>query len=352
MKPWSIRDEILAATHRWPEIILFCLIGSLLGVAIALLWPSPYRASSEVYVGISGYRSAQDRNASAFAEGDDFTNPDDYKNWQMADLNAVVVNTSVLKDTLHRLRQEDPYWDQIDITGLYHMLQVYWRNAGRWRFVVENPKLAYATQAASTWRDVAVEHVNKAVAHAQDTMAYDLQLQAANTAQAGANSRLAELEGIKDGLQEWQSKAGQWPAGEALENSIRIQLLGWSSSAVSAAPSWQLLYQEFPPASADPPAYQAWLEKLSSALEAEMTYVHKEITRQGEEVSQLEEQYNAASEKSLGLSPNLVVEELSGLPIEHTRIRPTGTLAIIGLITGLLAWIFVRLVRISRPQKQ
>jgi hypothetical protein len=86
---WSFRDEILLITHRWPIILLFCLVGSLVGWIISFCSPSPHRATKELYVGLNVYRATEDRNAAEHA-GIQFSNPNDYKNWQMANLNSLI----------------------------------------------------------------------------------------------------------------------------------------------------------------------------------------------------------------------------------------------------------------------
>src|SRR5512145_683587 len=106
---WSLREDLLAAAHRWYEIIAFCLAGALLGALLAYLWPTPYRASRELYVGLNVYQAAQDRSASQVA-GLVFLNANDYKNWQMASLNSVVFMDVIIDDTLARLQAINPYW--------------------------------------------------------------------------------------------------------------------------------------------------------------------------------------------------------------------------------------------------
>jgi len=59
---WSLRNEIRAASHRWPIPVVFCLVGSLLGLALSYVWPSPQRATKELYVGLEVSQSANNLN--------------------------------------------------------------------------------------------------------------------------------------------------------------------------------------------------------------------------------------------------------------------------------------------------
>ena len=65
---WSPREEILAVTHRWPTILLFGLVGILLAWIIAFAFPTTYRATKELYVGINIYQIAGDEELEIYQE--------------------------------------------------------------------------------------------------------------------------------------------------------------------------------------------------------------------------------------------------------------------------------------------
>ena len=85
----SVREEVLQTSHHWTVIFSFCLAGIVIGWGVSIFWPANYRASKEIYVGINPYRALEDRNAAEHAEIE-FINPDDYKNWQMSNLNNII----------------------------------------------------------------------------------------------------------------------------------------------------------------------------------------------------------------------------------------------------------------------
>ncbi len=91
----TLREYIVYATQRWPILVFFCLVGSLLGWGISLLYPSSVRATTELYVGLNLENNQSNNNSVSFA-GPRFTNADDYKNWQMANLNALVHMDEIL----------------------------------------------------------------------------------------------------------------------------------------------------------------------------------------------------------------------------------------------------------------
>ena len=347
MEEWSLYEEILAITHRWPVILAFCLVGGLLGWGASLLWPSPYRATTELYVGLNTYRALQDRNAVAFANGFVFTNPDDYKNWQMADLNTVVLMDRVVKDTLNRLRERDSYWQNVPVSELYDMLHVYWRNAGKWRLVAENRDPKRAAQAASAWQEAVIERVDSAVSNAQETLMLDIQIQSLSAAETQPSQRAAQLKQIQTNLEDWQKQAKQWPQDQAVDPAEQWQVRSWAVQAAEYDPVWKELLEAMPPAGALPKDYYAWLEQARASLNSELDSLQVQIRELQRQRQSASEQYQTASKKSLGLSPNLEVEKVSDRPPELSANRPTGLLILVGAVIGLMAWIILWLARIS-----
>lgn len=151
MTEWVLRDEIYKAAHRWPFIVLFILAGSLLGWGITYLLPSTYQASEEVSVELNAYRAPEDRYAAEYADTE-FRNLDDYKHWQMSQLEVLVRSDAYLQETLNRLRKADSAWHAVEAPELRNMLKAYWRNAGRWRLTAENQDAGLARQAVQIWK--------------------------------------------------------------------------------------------------------------------------------------------------------------------------------------------------------
>ena len=177
MKKVVLRDEIFEAAHRWPIIVASVLVGSLIGILVSSIWPSPYRATLELSVGLNPYRVSDDDYISEFA-GVPFRNADDYKYWQMLQLNALVLSDDYLDETLERLREIDEHWQEVSVEELRKIFQVYWRNAGTWRIAAEVSKTQLAEQAVETWRDVILEKTEASIASAQEIFLLELQIQA------------------------------------------------------------------------------------------------------------------------------------------------------------------------------
>lgn len=347
MDEWSLRDEILTTTHRWPVILVFCLVGGLLGWGVSLVRPSPYQATTELYVGLNVYRATQDQNVSAFADGFQFTNVDDYKNWQMANLNTFVRMNTTARRTLDQLRSQDPYWLNVTREELSTKLRVYWLNAGKWRMVAEYTDPDRASQVVASWRDVVLEEVNAAVSHAQNTMVLDIRIQSITSDQTRAVSRSIELAQIRDSLQAWRKTAAQWSSDQPIEGLESWRLWSWAAIAANFDPAWKAILDGYPTADAPLQDYIDWLNRADISIGEEIEILQTQIEALELERANLAEQYATASKKSLGFSANLIVEKISDAPPQVAIVRPTSLLALVGSVLGLLTWAMVWIVRIT-----
>jgi uncharacterized coiled-coil protein SlyX len=337
-----LRDAILIATHQWPVILAFCLAGCLLGWGVSMVWPSPYQATEELYVGLNVYRASQDTNAAAFAGGLPFNYIDDYKNWQMANLNALVEANDVTRETLDELRAANPYWLNVTREELAGKLHVYWRNVGKWRLVAEDPNPQRASQIASTWQRVVIKTLNHAVAEAQKTMDLDYQLQSLASKQTELGTRLIELNQIQDELQSWEDLADQ-PA----DSLKRWQLWSLAANAAGTDPTWITLLEAYPASDAPAAEYSSWVEKASASLKDEIQILQSQLDDIQQEQDRVKKEYAAASQGSRGFSTNMVVEAVSEKPPKAAVVRPVSLLALIGGGIGLIIWALVWLARIA-----
>ena len=342
---WSLREEILQITHRWPDIIIFCLLGSLIGLVISFCLPSPNRATKEMYVGLNIYQATEDRNASEFA-GINFTNPNDYKNWQMANLNSLIYMDSIINETLIRLKSIDPYWSNLDQKVFAGMLHAYWRNAGKWRLVAENANPRYASQAVLTWEDVVVNHVHNAIYESQKVMILDKQLDSLTQTQAELISKSAEFSQIRESLISWRTNANVRDLDNPANDSDRINIRQLVEQIVAEG-SGQGLLDAYPTPEAPLQDYIVWLDNVLPSLDEQLRIVQTQIAVLEDKKNEISQIYADSSRKSLGLSANLQVDKITTTQPELTVVRPIGMLVLIGGILGLILWSIVWLTRIS-----
>lgn len=347
MQEWSLRNEVYTALHRWPLILLYGVVGGALGVLLSLLWPSPWRATAEIYVGMEPYRWSEDENVVAYALGTWFNYADDYKNWQMSNLNALVTMDDILLKTLDRLRQSDDYWSDINRRGLGNMLQVFWRNPGRWRLVADHTDPNIASAAALAWREVVYETVQQSIHYAQDTFRLDIQLKAIQNQLVNLTTQQAELGTANSGLATLAQELQAIPEDQPVDDLTRWQVWSWASHAAQNDPRWETLLTELP--ASDQPAldFLEWLKKARITLDQDLQTLQTQIDTLSTQQVQANAEYAIASQASRGLSANLQMEKLSDLSPKPIALRPTAQMALIGTIIGISIWAILWLVRLT-----
>lgn len=350
MHNWSLRQTLFTAAHRWPLILAFILTGSLLGWLAALAWPSPYRASVEINVGLNPYRALEDRYVAAFARAE-FRNVDDYKYWQMQQLNGLALNDAYLQETLSRLRQKDPSWESVEAGSLRSMLAVYWRNAGQWRLVAEHRDAQMAGQAVQAWRDVIVKNANLALTHSRDLYRLDLLLRSLTDARLESRARFDQLAAISRALSGSQNDLSHLSPSQTL-GQAEYWLL-WSLVAGAAGPdqSWRLLLEEIPPQQAAAEDLLPWLEHLSHTIEAEMQFLQSRLDALDEEHEQVSQEWERTLHAGQGLAATLEVEASSNATPSIERLRPAALAALVGGSLGFLIYCLYLLTIISRDGK-
>ena len=349
MRYWKLRDEIYNSLHRWPSMVIFFALGCILGWVLSLLLPPTYRATTQIYVGLNPYRAYSDSRWLALAKPK-YSNIDDYKNWQMSELELAIYLDEILQETLAKLREDDPYWQQVDIYELNNMLEAEWRSAGTWSLVAETSSPERAEQAVRAWSEIAVLRVQDAVQSAQRTAMIDEELQSVIEELLQVRTRKEILKTSQDALQEWVDVV-QGPAkNEPLDPIERWKVESIAAGTAQFTPGWMALLDEQPDENAPAEAYIEWIYQISSAIDTELTLLEPRRKRLNAERSQLEGQYSQVSKSSLGLSPNIVIEGLQNIPPK--RLKPTGNLVLIGGIIGLSSWIFLQLVIISRSKPE
>jgi hypothetical protein len=347
---WSIRDEILNSTHQWPLVFSFCLVGILIGWGISIFWPTSYRVSKEIYVGINPYQALTDRSASEHASVQ-FNNPDDYKNWQMANLNVLIQTDWMIDETLLNLQNQDDYWKGASREDLARMLKVNWRNAGKWRLVAESDDPSRAAQVLAVWHDTVIKNVQNAVGEAQNTLVLDTQLQSFSSDQTRAISRLAELIQLRETVATHLKTASTWHA-DYQPSQDEYWKMWYTVAQTDYDPAWEPLLEAFPIDGSPASSYIDWLNQVDIVLDQDIRTLEAQSKALQVQIDETGARYKDASNKSFGLSGNLQVEKIRRRPPEQYAIRPTGLLILVGGILGLLLWIILWLVRITLKANQ
>ncbi|MBU0512102.1 MAG: hypothetical protein KKD28_00800 [Chloroflexi bacterium] len=339
MNTWNMRDHILTITHRWRLIAACFLVASLLGWGIAAILPAPYRASIDLYVGIAPQISP--------AAQDEFTNLDDYKNWQMDQIETLAFTDDFLSETLAALQNLDPDWDNATVPELRQILKMSWRNAGRLHLAAEAGNAGQASQAVEIWGRVIVDRVGTALTSAGQAALIDSQLQAVNAAHTESLLHQQRLSDERAAVSVWQDRLEYMPENQ-LDVVDRWQLQAIVSRAADWGVAWSALRENIPPPEADPAAYLPWLDRVLQTIDADLSALSGEIAALDAQRRALEPAYLQAAERSLSLSANMTVELTSAAPPLLEPVRQPETAALVGGALGVLVYLIWALVAASR----
>jgi hypothetical protein len=321
---WNLRAEILAISHRWPLPVMAFLLGGLIGWGLAMFFPTQYRAEIDLFVAY---------NADLI-----YRNPDDYKNWQMRQLNDLATTDEVLGATLEVLRAGDPYWQTVEVDELRQMCRVLWRNTGKWRLVIENYNPRYSEQAVLAWTDVFLSYYNTAKSNAYLQVEIDKQLQATANNLAFFESRLSNLQSSQQQLDSARLGLANLPPDQPMPSLAYWQTWSLASQAASLNPPWSTMLADAPGEGASPAAMQSWLEQIEALIAAETANVEERVAQLSQEYAGLSAEFNAATEATGGLSANLEVGRQFITPVIAEPIRSNELTALVGSILGILIW--------------
>ena len=354
-RTWFLRDEIYRVFHRWPIMLLAFGVGCALGWLISWIWPAPYKATAQVYVGLNAYRALDDVRFLAQARPK-YSNVDNYHYWQMSQLDSAIFLNQYIDETLKNLRKQDERWKRIQPEELRSILKTEWRTSGNWDLIAKYSNEEMAAQAAQTWSEVVVEQSRNAVSAARATIFTDQELQSVRDAALQASLRQQALDGTDAQLASWQqtvrpsgSTLPQMPVDQPLETAGRWQILALVTSLAQFNPAWQSVLAAQPAPEAPLSAYQVWIERVRALIAQESAQIDQQQTSLKDQQILLEKRYAAQSDSSLGFAPTL---EFDGpRQLVTTPLRPTAVLVLTGGIVGLLGWVIVQLALISRMNR-
>lgn len=344
---WRLSEALYKALHLWPMLLIFCLVGALLGWGASRIWPPTFRTRAQVFVSLNPYRVYSDSQFLALVYPQ-YTNVDDYKNWQMSQLSSVLLTDDILEETLNDLRLEDSYWNDISLASLRHMLRAEWRTAGIWTLLADSKSAKRSNQAVRAWSRNAVSGVKQAIFASEQLIQVDEALQKIINEKTDNNLLQQEYQISKQALQDWLQSIETLPQDQPLPATERWKILYLAGRITQFSPAWLELLADQPDESASPPAYIDWVNQLLVAIEAELPILAEQGQYLEEQRGQFGAQYDQLQEASLGLSSNLVIKSIEKSPPEV--IRPTTLMVLIGTITGFLAWLYWLFAYITRQR--
>jgi hypothetical protein len=320
---FDFRQRILILAHQWPYPLAAFFIGALLALGIALLIPPGYAA--ETRLGVSYHADAI------------FRNSDDFKNWEIGQLNTIILSAPVLDRTLQNLQAEDSFWGDFSAGDLYPELNVYWQNVGTWRLVATAGDAAHARQLVKAWKEAALGVVGEALSQSAELTNLNLEIQAITRAEIDNQLRLAELTQIQASLSDWQTAADQGQSPDELQRWRMQYLVAQITPSEGASLG---LLQSFPAGGSAPEDYTTWLGKALAATSEQIAIVQSQAPLITQRKGEITQQWQAAYAASQGLSSYLQVETLPDYQDSVHAQRSNALMALVGGLLGFLAWAF------------
>jgi hypothetical protein len=161
-----------------------------------------------------------------------------------------------------------------------------------------------------------------------------------------AQQRLQALTASRKSLQVWLEESTGLPAGQPLLPAERWQVFSAAASLALDDPVWRAILASQPSADAHPDTYWSWVAQVLGQIDLEIGVLPGRITTLEAQRDALKDKYSLESANSLSLSPNIEIQEVG--PVITQVIRPTTTLILVGGVIGLLGWLLIELIRITR----
>lgn len=321
---WSVRDEIIRVTHYWPIPVIAFLIGSLAGWGLSYILPPTYQAEVDLFVAYDDVRECR--------------NPDDCKNWQLEQTDALARSQIVLEPTLDELRAIDPFWNEVSTKELTGMLDVLWRNTGRWRMVAESNSAERSKTAVEVWSLMYLEEYQAAQEHSLRIIDLNAQVRALNQTQVQLDRKLIILNMVKNKNSEFHSSLAAIDPNEQLAELTQWKLYNLAAQASSYNLAWLELLDNFPGGMAPRSDYLTWLDRLAISVDQEIESTRIQLEQLDLETRRTLDQIAIESEASHGLSQTIEVSRMVDVEPQVIESRKTTTAAVLGGIIGLLVW--------------
>lgn len=272
-------------------------------------------------------------------------NLDDYKNWQLRQVSAILSSNDVL------LNAKETLGEPGDLESFKKDIDLYWYDTGVWQLEVVKSDRKEARKAAQAWLEAGHEKLGELLVYSEIAAGLDAQLFALADEIGSLKSRTSKLETFQKSSAEWfDIFDGEDPA-QHLEISLLTELNAWILVYRKNVQLWQVPVGDFPDPDDPVSDYVIWLENAN-------IYAEQDLKESSEQLSILEDdreivlpEYHQALDNSLGLSANLVLQPLNS-EAAVSQVRASGEVVLGGSILGLLTWFILAIIKINISGKE
>jgi hypothetical protein len=257
-----------------------------------------------------------------------------------------------MTETLDRLREIDPYWDSVDIQELRQMLSADWRNAGLWLLSAEVDTESRAVDAVETWRDVIINLTEETIANSQSLFELELALRSLNDQLVEDQLQITLLMETSETLVGLRGQLQPLDENAVPSEEYHQELLMAHKQMTQLLPGEYQASSNFPEANSTVDKYFEWIDPTIFLAENHILslQIKNEIIKQ--EIQDVTALWEAGLQGGQGLSATLNIENRQNSETEVRQIRPYGLTAIIGSLVGLLLWVGLFILQITRKGYQ
>ncbi|MEE9188932.1 MAG: hypothetical protein V3U36_06150, partial [Anaerolineales bacterium] len=239
----------------------------------------------------------------------------------------------------------DPYWDSIEMQDLREILNAKWRNAGQWLLAADAENSLGAVEAVATWRDVILNLTNDSIAHSRELFNLELTLRSLNDELVKNLLQGAALEetlgSLKNEFNELNNAEGDFPLSEP----DRVDLFTLANQMAEGS---RVIVEEFPDDGAPVSDYSTWVERAILIVERDIDSSKVANVALNEQISSVTSEWELGINDAQGLSATLSLKKPQNIDPEVRQVRSYSLAALIGTLVGLLLWILVFLIQITR----
>jgi len=344
MESWNLREEILEIINKWYLVLLFTILGGLAGLALSYIFPAPYRATADLYVGIDITRVNEMEFLIPLAKTEPL-NLDDYKNWQLKQVSSILSSDEVLLNTLDALESTE------DLSSFKKDIDLYWYDTGLWQLEVTKNSQDEAQTVVQAWLDEGYKKIEGLLEFSDIAASLDADLFALADEIGSLKKRTSKLQSFQNSAEEWQDVFSTQDQFQPLDDDLLKELNAWILVYRKSGPLWQIPVGNFPQPTDPVSLYIIWLENANILAEQDLQESLDQLSILKEDREMVLPEYHEALNDSLGLTANLVLQPLSS-EVDVSLTRATGEVVLGGGILGLLAWFILAIVKISISGKE
>lgn len=342
MTPWTLREKALQLLDKWYLILIAFFLSAGSAWGFMHLWPPEHKASQRVYIGIDINRVLDVSSLATYAKSEPF-NIDDYKNWQLSQIESIARSQEVAIKTLSELQKKDPYWQAVTPQKFQGMGDLAWRDMGTWRLTISAPDPDLASQGVRVWTSVFISTVSHYVDQAESAFELDGKLRALSDQQIQLTSSLETINHIQGELEKLSLELDKIDDDQRVDHPTRWRLWGWAATSADFTPMWSRILDAFPEEDQPVSAHLKWIDRVQVVLATRKEAIQVSLEKNEEIEEEITNRYLKEIQDSKGLSPNLNIE-LNASSVERHSMTPGGAAALVGGLIGVLGYLIVFLV--------